>query len=115
MAKNQVLKFEGDIRAYLLNPTTGIRTPVIPDPLDIYGNIPLEASASIFSYEAGEEVNVISKRRDRYNQVIYAEQEPGTSSLSLTLVAVPPAIIARVFYGEAAVSIRARPDQAGRP
>lgn len=102
MAKNLVLKFEGDIRAFLLNPSTGVRTPVISDPLDIYGNLPLEASASIFGYEAGDEVMVNSKRRDRYNQVIYSEQEPGTSSLSLTLVAVPPAILARVFYGTAA-------------
>lgn len=102
MAKNLVLKFEGDIRAFLLNPSTGVRTPVIPDDEDIYGNIPLEASASVFGYEAGEEVSVRSKRLNRYNQVIYGEQEPGTSSLSLTLVAVPPAILARVFYGEAA-------------
>jgi hypothetical protein len=102
MAKNAVLKFEGDIRAWLLNPSNGAKTPVVDDALDIYGNIPLEANASVFSYEAGEEVTVLSKRRDRYNQAIFAEQEPGLSSLSLTLVAVPPAVLARVFYGEAA-------------
>ena len=102
MAKNQILKFEGDIRASTINVATGVKTPVIPDGLDIFGNIPLEASAQIFSYEAGEEVNVVSKRRDRYNQTIYAEVEPGTTGMSLTLVAVPPALLARAFYGEAA-------------
>lgn len=102
MAKNQVLKFEGDIRMWSLDPTTMDRKPIIDDPADIYGNLPLEASASIFNYEAGEELTVVSKRRDRYNQVIYGEQEPGTSSISLTLVAVPAPLLARVFYGEAA-------------
>lgn len=102
MAKNQVLKFEGDIRAFLIDPATGAHTPVIPDGNDIFGNIPLEASAQVFAYEAGDEVKVVSKRRDRYNQTIYSETEPGTTSMTLTLVAVPPALLARVFYGTSA-------------
>lgn len=102
MAKNQVLKFEGDIRAYFIDPGTGARTPVIPDASDIFGNMPLEASAQVFSYEAGDEVKVVSKRVNRYNQTLYSETEPGTTSMSLTLVAVPPALLARVFYGSAA-------------
>lgn len=102
MAQNRVLKFEGDLRLWSIPPGGGANVPILDDPLDIFGNIPIEASASIFGYEAGEEISVVSKRRDRYNQTIYSEQEPGQSNLSLTLVAVPPAILARVFYGEAA-------------
>ena len=102
MALNKVLQFEGDIRMWLIDPATSALTPVVADAADIYGNIPIEASASVFGYEAGEQVNVLSKRRDRYNQAIYSEQQPGQSTLSLTLVAVPPAILASVFYGAAA-------------
>jgi hypothetical protein len=102
MARNKVLQFEGDIRMWLIDPATSALTPVVADAADIYGNIPIEASASVFGYEAGEQVNVLSKRRDRYNQAIYSEQQPGQSTLSLTLVAVPPAILASVFYGAAA-------------
>jgi hypothetical protein len=102
MARNKVLQFEGDIRMWLIDPATSALTPVVADAADIYGNIPIEASASVFGYEAGDEVTVLSKRRDRYNQAIYSEQQPGQSTLSLTLVAVPPAILASVFYGAAA-------------
>jgi hypothetical protein len=102
MARNKVLQFEGDIRMSLIDPATSALTPVLADAADIYGNIPIEASASVFGYEAGDQVTVLSKRRDRYNQAIYSEQQPGQSTLSLTLVAVPPAILASVFYGAAA-------------
>lgn len=102
MALNKVLQFEGDIRMWLIDPATSALSPVVADAADIYGNIPIEASASVFGYEAGEQVNVLSKRRDRYNQAIFSEQQPGQSTLSLTLVAVPPAILASVFYGAAA-------------
>lgn len=99
MASNKVLQFEGDIRMWQIDPATSARTPVLADAADIYGNIPIEASASVFGYEAGEQVNVLSKRRDRFNQAIYSEQQPGQSNFSVTLVAVPPAIVASVFYG----------------
>jgi hypothetical protein len=102
MARNKVLQFEGDIRMWEIDPTTSARTPVVADAADIYGNIPIEASASVFGYEAGEQVNVLSKRRERYNQAIFSEQLPGQSNLSITLVAVPPAIVASVYYGAAA-------------
>ena len=102
MAQNRVFQFEGDLRLWSIPTGGGANVPILDDALDIFGNIPIEASASIFGYEAGELIEVKSKRRDRYNQVIHSEQQPGTSSLSLTLVAVPPAIAARIFYGEAA-------------
>lgn len=99
---NKVLQFEGDIRMFSIHPTTGVETPVLADSTDMYGNTPVEASASVFQYEAGELIEVKSKRRNRYNQIIHSEQQPGTSNLSLTLVAIPPPLLARVFYGEAA-------------
>ena len=102
MARNKVLQFEGDIRMWPLNPSTGVRTPLIADPEDIFGNIPIEASAQVFNYEAGDETNITSKRRERYNQTIYSEQQPGQSGMEITFAAIPPALLASVFYGEAA-------------
>ena len=102
MSNNKVLQFEGDIRVSQLDTTTGALTPVNPDATDPFGNTPVEASASVFSYTAGDERTVKSKRRDRYNQTIYSDQDPGESTLSLTLVAVPGAILARMYYGDAA-------------
>ena len=102
MARNKVLQFEGNIRMWEINPATSALTPVLADAVDVYGNIPIEANAAVFGYEAGEQVNVLSKGRDRYNQAIYSEQQPGQSTFSATLVAVPPAIIASVYYGAAA-------------
>ena len=98
---NNVLQFEGDIRMSILS-ALGALTPVNPDATDPHGNVPVEASASVFTYEAGDERSVTSKRRDRFNQTVWAESDPGQSSLSLTLVAIPPALLARVFYGEGA-------------
>lgn len=98
---NNVLQFEGDIRMSILS-ALGALTPVNPDPTDPHGNVPVEASASVFTYEAGDERTVLSKRRGAYNQVRWSESDPGQSNLSLTLVAIPPALLARVFYGEAA-------------
>lgn len=102
MARNKVLQFEGDIRMWEIDPATSARLPVVADAADIYGNIPVEASASVFSYEAGETRTVLSFRRGKYRQALDSRQDPGQPSLSLTLVAVPPAIIASVFYGAAA-------------
>lgn len=101
---NKVVQFEGDIRLWLLNIVSSVRTAVNPDATDPHGNIPIEASAAIFQYEAGDERTVESKRRDRYKLKIYSDQDPGTSSISLTLVAIPGAILARLFYGDAAVT-----------
>lgn len=104
---NNVLQFEGDIRMSIIA-AMGVLVPVNPDPADPFGNIPVEASANVFTYEAGDERRVQSKRRDRFNQVLYSEQDPGVSNISVTLVAIPPPLLARVFYGEAAeVSVTA--------
>ena len=102
MAQNKVLQFEGDMRFWSINTSTSALTPVIADSSDIFGNIPLEVSGAVFSYEAGDLVEVKTKRRDRYNQTIHSEQQPGTPGMSVSLVAVPAALMARVFYGEAA-------------
>lgn len=99
---SKVLQFEGDIRMWLLDPNTGTKTPVLADTDDAFGNTPIEANAAIFSYAAGDERTVKSKRRERFNQTIYSDQDPGESSLSLTLLELPGAILARIFYGEAA-------------
>jgi len=101
---NKVMQFEGDIRLFQLDIVTAVKTAINPDPTDLYGNIPVEASGSIFSYTAGDERTVKSKRRQRYNAVIYSDQDPGVSSISLTLVAIPAAILARMFYGDAAIT-----------
>jgi hypothetical protein len=102
MALNKILQFEGDMRFWTINPSTGARTPVLLDPTDIYGNVPVEANAAVFGYEAGEAVSVLSARRDRFGQAIYSETQPGQSLLNVTLPAVPPAIFAAIFYGESA-------------
>lgn len=98
---NNVLQFEGDLRLSIIG-ALGALTPVNPDPTDRLGNFPIEASASVFTYEEGDERTVVTKRREVYNQSLYSEKDPGTSNLSVTMVAVPPALMARVFYGEAA-------------
>ncbi len=97
-----VTKFGGDVRLYRKN-ANGSLTPVIPEPTDPSGNQPVEANAMVFSREEGEKIEIKSKRRGtRFNQPIYSEEEPGTASMSLTLLEVPPMIFARVLYGQAA-------------
>lgn len=104
-----VTKFAGDVRLWRKN-ANGTMTPVIAEPADITGNQPVEANAMVFSREEGETVEVTSKRRgNRFNQPIYSEQEPGTTSMSLTLLEVPPLIFARVMYGEAAAEVVVAP------
>lgn len=104
MAIPRVRQLAGDIRLWLKNDDTTL-TPVIPEASDPDKNQPIESNAAIFSYEAGEEVNVVSKRRgSRYNQPIHNETQPGTTSISITLLEIPPLILARALYGEAAIS-----------
>lgn len=100
MPAPQVRQFAGDIRLWE-EQANGQRIPVITDPTDLSGNQPIESSALTFSYEAGDEVKVVSKRRGaRYNQPIHSEAQPGTTSVALTVLELPPLILARILYGE---------------
>lgn len=96
-----VRQFAGDIRLWEKNADTGALTPVIAANDDASGNQPIEANALTFSYEAGDEVKVVSKRRDaRYNQPVYSDTQPGTTSVALTVLELPPLILARILFGE---------------
>lgn len=104
MAAPAVRQFAGDIRFWEQD-ESGNLTPVIPEASDASGNQPVECNALTFSYEAGDEINVVSKRRDaRYNQPIHNETLPGTTGVSAVLLEVPPLILARMLYGEGATA-----------
>lgn len=101
MAKPTVRQYSGDIRMWRKD-ATGKLTPVIPEAADPQGNQPIEVDAKTFSYEAGDEIKVVSKRNGGlYNQPIHTDTLPGTTSLSLKLLEIPPAIMARILYGTA--------------
>jgi hypothetical protein len=92
--------FAGDIR-FWEHGANGARVPVIPEPTDTFGNQPIETNSLVFGYEAGDEISVVSKRRDaRYNQPIHSETQPGTTNVTATLLEVPPLILARMLFGE---------------
>ena len=94
-----VRQFAGDIR-FWEQAANGDLIPVIPNAADPTGNQPIETNTLSFSYEAGDEQKVISKRRDaRYNQPIHSETLPGTTSVSTTLLELPPLILARILFG----------------
>lgn len=100
MAQPAVRQFAGDIRFWERG-ADGALVPVIPEANDPDGNQPIETNAFNFSYEAGDEINVVSKRRDaRYNQPIHNETQPGTTNISATLLELPPLILARILFGE---------------
>lgn len=99
MANPKVRKFAGDLRFWQFG-AGAERLPVIPEPADAFGNQPIEQNTLVFSYEAGDTTNVTSKRRDdRYGQIIHSDANPGTTSISVTLLEVPPLILARMLYG----------------
>lgn len=105
MAKPAVRQFAGDIRFWETQ-ADGSHVAVIPEASDPTGNQPIEANALTFAYEAGDEVNVVSKRRGaRYNQPIHSEQQPGTTSVSATILELPPLMLARILYGEGSTAI----------
>lgn len=111
----KVRKFAGDLRLYEHGAGAN-RIPVIPDPDDKFGNKPLEQSALTFSYEAGDTTEIKSKRRDdRYNQIIHTDANPGATSLSITALEVPPALLARVLYGSSVSAAVAAGAVADRP
>src|SRR5690606_22591003 len=100
MATPAVRQFAGDIRFWEKQPDSSL-VAVIPEAADSTGNQPIETNALTFSYEAGAEVKVVSKRRDaRYNQPIHSETLPGTTGVSATLLELPPLILARILFGE---------------
>ena len=105
MANPAVRQFAGDIRIWEIA-DNGARVPVIPEAADPSGNQPIECNALSFSYEAGDEINVVSKRRDaRYNQPIHNDTQPGTTGISATLLELPPLILARMLFGAGSTAI----------
>jgi hypothetical protein len=101
MAAPKVRQFAGDFRMW--RKENGQLVPVIPDEADPNGNQPVETDAATFSYEAGDETRVVSKRLGaRYNQPIYSDVLPGVTSLSLTLLEIPTAIFARILFANLA-------------
>lgn len=104
MAQPKVRKFAGDLR-FWEHGANGARIPVIPEPADKFGNQPLEQSSLTFGYEAGDKVEIKSKRRDaRYQQIIHVDSNPGVTNVSITALEVPPAILARMMYGTLVVT-----------
>jgi len=105
MANVAVRQFAGDIRFWETQPN-GSHTPVIPEANDPDGNQPIETNSLNFSYEAGDEIKVVSKRRGaRYNQPVYQDTQPGTTSVSAQLLELPPLILARILFGEGSTAI----------
>jgi hypothetical protein len=102
MAQPKVRQYSGNIRMWRIG-ANGVKVPVIPEPTDPQGNQPIEANATAFTYEEGDTVEIKSKQNGaRYNQPIYSEQLPGTNGLSLQLLEMPTAILARVLRAEIA-------------
>jgi hypothetical protein len=100
MAQPAVRQFAGDIR-FWQKATDGSLVPVIPEEDDPSGNQPIETNSFVFSYEAGDEIKVLSKRRGaRYNQPIHSDTLPGITSVTTALLEVPPLILARMLFGE---------------
>ena len=89
-APYEVLRHEGDFYLLRIN-DDGSETAVL--------DRPIECEAAIFTFESGEQRTVISKGRDRYNQAIYSEQDPGQAQLQLTLLEFPDDIKAVLFAG----------------
>lgn len=102
MATVKIRQFAGDFRMWR-KANDGTLTPVIPEATDTHKNQPVETNSLTFSYEAGEETIIPSKRRGaRYNQPIYSDTLPGTTDVAIQLLETPPAILARMLFGEAA-------------
>lgn len=105
MATPAVRQFAGDIR-FWEKQTDGSLVAVIPEANDPDGNQPVETDALVFGYEAGETTRVVSKRRKaRYNQPVHSETLPGTTSVSATLLELPPLILARILFGEGSTAV----------
>ncbi|MGN6518765.1 MAG: hypothetical protein ACTHK2_04990 [Dokdonella sp.] len=102
MATPKARQFAGDFRLWE-GEFAGTKTPVIPEPTDAFGNQPIETDSLSFSYTAGDETTILSKRRGgRYNQPFVKDQLPGTTEVSVKLLETPTPILARMLFGEAA-------------
>ena len=102
MATVKIRQLAGDIRMWMIADDE-TRSPLIPEASDMHKNQPVETNSLTFSYEAGEETVIPSKRRGaRYGQAIYAETQPGTTDVTIQLLETPPVILARMLFGEAA-------------
>ena len=86
----EILRHEGDFYISRIN-DDGSETAIL--------DRPVEAEAAIFQFEEGEQRTVVSKGRDRYNQALYSEQDPGVPSLQMTLLEFPDDIKALLFAG----------------
>ncbi|MCQ4165139.1 hypothetical protein [Tahibacter harae] len=105
MTTPAVRQFAGDIRFWEVQ-SNGDRLPVIPEPTDISGNQPVETDSFTFTYTDGGEVSLVSKRRGApYNQPFYTDTKPGTTTLSTTLLELPPLILARMLFGSSSTAI----------
>jgi hypothetical protein len=104
MAQTKVRQFAGDIRFWQRG-SNGALTPVIPEPADPDLNQPLETNSLVFGYEAGEEQNVISKRRGaRYQQPVLRSQLPGTTTVTAQLLEVPTLMLASMLFGQSSTA-----------
>lgn len=105
MARVKVRQFAGDVRLWEIAPN-GTRIPVIPEPNDPDGNQPIEANSLIFGYEAGEDINVVSRRRGaRFNQPVHKDTLPGSTDVTMGVLELPPLLLARILFGEGSTSI----------
>jgi len=102
MAMQKVRQFAGDFRLWAYD-NSGDPSPVIPEPTDPFLNQPIETDSLSFSYTAGDETKILSKRRGGlYQQPIYDEKLPGTTEVTIKLLETPVPILARALYGTAA-------------
>lgn len=96
MAKQyEILKHEMDVLLHRIN-SDGTETAVL--------DRPIEAEVVVLAFEEGEERTVVSKGRNRYNQALHSEKDPGQAALNLTLLEFPPDIKALLFAGELTIT-----------
>lgn len=94
----QIVKFEGDVRVWKIN-DNNTETAVCADADDAKGNRPLECSAVLFEYAAGDKVQIKSRGRARDGQIIYSKTAAGVAGLTITMQEVPPVMAALMFAG----------------
>lgn len=102
MPAPKVRQFAGDFRLWEKS-AGGVLSAVIASALDPEGNQPIETNAMSFAYTAGDETKILSKRRGNlYQQPVFTDTLPGTTEVTIGLLEVPPAIMARILFGELA-------------